>query len=185
MRVFVLVSGLRNFTINVIDELMQYYINRVEEEMFAIYDISLENIISSEVVWEDNQFEKYVFWSSKSTKIFTTISSLLNSCLLRVVGATNHYEPCVKVVKQFVDKVKTECDGNKQDFVLLYPYEYHSLVFLMDIPPEAFSETPENVGSVGLETVVELVKQNLKTKPVQTFCLLTHFPKWVPYIAMI
>lgn len=177
-----MVSGLRNFTIDVIDELVQFSINRVEEEIFSIYVKSLEDIILSEVIWEDNQFDKYVFWSSKSSKIFTTVSSLLNSCLLRVVGPTNHYERCVKVVKQFVDKVKTECDGNKQDFVLLYPYEYHTLVFLLDIPPEVFPEKPENVGSICLETVVELVKKNLQTKPVQTVCLLTHFPKWVLYI---
>uniref|UniRef100_A0A1B6LUG9 Uncharacterized protein n=1 Tax=Graphocephala atropunctata TaxID=36148 RepID=A0A1B6LUG9_9HEMI len=173
--------GLRFFTISLIEDFLQSKTHYVEEDVFEVFKEALQGV-NAKCVWADQNLDRLVYWSSNSPKIFCTVTSVLNSWLRTVVSATGQYETCVSVVTGFVSKVRTKCTEHQRDYVLLYPAELHAIVSLLDIKPTFLPHSVASGGSLTLSTVVTLLRQSLQKKPIQTLCLLTHFPEWSYFI---
>uniref|UniRef100_A0A1B6GK61 Fanconi anaemia group A protein N-terminal domain-containing protein n=1 Tax=Cuerna arida TaxID=1464854 RepID=A0A1B6GK61_9HEMI len=174
-------QGLKFFTISLVEDFIQSKSNYLEEDVFEMFKESLHGTNPS-CVLTDEKFERLVYWGSNSPWIFCTVTSVLNTWMQRIVDTTRLYNGCVSVVASFVSKVRLKCRENKRDFVLLYPAELHSIVSLLDIKPTIFPQSTASMGSLTLSTVVSLLEQNLEKKPVQTLCLLTHFPDWSSFL---
>uniref|UniRef100_A0A1B6HA32 Uncharacterized protein n=1 Tax=Homalodisca liturata TaxID=320908 RepID=A0A1B6HA32_9HEMI len=173
--------GLKFFTISLVEDFIQSKPKYLEEDVFEVFKESLQGIKPS-CVWTHEKFDRLVYWSSNSTRIFCTVTSVLNMWLQRIVGATRLYEGCVTIVVSFISKVRLKCMESEIDFVLLYPAELHSIVSLLDIKPTIFPHIAASVGALTLSTVVSILRQNLEKKPMQTLCLLTHFPEWSSFL---
>lgn len=174
------VPGFQKFPIVLIEEFILKESQFLEEDLLDLLAVSLgENELTN--VWENHKHQLLISWCSKSGKLFTLFTSVLNSILTRIFEKSS-FSKSVNFVAKFVDLVKLKCAESKIDFVLLYPREYHSLVTFLNIHPEMFLKSSENELSVTLETVVELIKNNMASRPIQTFGILTHFPEWAPFV---
>lgn len=78
----------------------------------------------------------------------------------------------------FICKVKQKCVESNKDFVILYPREYHSLVSLLNVEQEVFKTQLSNKTSALQSAIVEIVRHSFNSRPIQTVCILTHFPDW-------
>lgn len=153
----------------------------MEEDILDVFgELSKEHVKSS--IPSDTKYERIILWSSNSAKIFCTVSSIFNALLQRIIKSGGHYKFGTSIVSQFIVNVKLKCVASKKDFVQLYPLEYHSLVSILDINPGCFPKISAFKASVTISNVIELIKLNLTENPVQTLCILTHFPDWLPHV---
>lgn len=170
--------GLNKFKTHVLEELIYKESKYIEEDIFQMFEKVFSTGEEPEHLWREDRFARLVLWSCDSGKIFYAVTSVLNSWLLRAVNSTNQYKSSLGIINTFICKVKEKCAEGKEDFVSLYPREYHSLISLLDIEQELFAKQHTNT----IMAVVELVKQSLNNKPMQTMCIITHFPEWAKHI---
>lgn len=134
----------------------------VEKQLCNLYSMARKN----EKVWENDGFQCWVFWCSKSAELFFIVSSIFNQFLIHV----NANSVILKIVYKFITNVMAECEINKSNFLSLYPIEYQSYVALLMIEPDL------NPYRNTIITKIKLIKNADSTA---LLLLLSHFPLWM------
>ncbi|XP_054276174.1 uncharacterized protein LOC128995249 [Macrosteles quadrilineatus] len=173
-------SGLKHFTISTIEDVISHHCYFLEKDVLEVFTQSVQ--LNSHRPLRDLRYERILQWSCNSSRIFCAVTSIFNEVLQESVKLYGQYKAAISVISQFIDDVRLTCIGNKKDFVLLYPIEYQSLVAVLDITPDCYPDCCSVKSSVTIATVVEIIERNISKKPVQTLCILTHFPAWLPYV---
>jgi hypothetical protein len=172
---------LKDFSLTTVENLIAQNGNLLEEDILNLFEESVK-INEQSTKYLDYKYDRITLWCSNSSRIFCSVTSILNALLLRTSNTFRVYNAFINAVNQFICNVQLKCIESEKDFVLLYPFEYHSLVSILSINPDNFPESPIAKSSVSILSVVELIKSSLEKKPLQTLCVLTHFPAWIPYI---
>ncbi|CAH1395963.1 unnamed protein product [Nezara viridula] len=134
----------------------------VEKQLCNLYSMARKN----KNIWQNDCFQCWVFWCSKSAELFHVVSSIFNQFLIYL----NANSVILDIVTKFITDVMAECDKNKSNFLSLYPIEYQSFVALLIIEPDF---NPYR------NAVIEKIKFIKNTDPTDLLLLLSHFPLWM------
>lgn len=146
----------------------------VEDGVISTVDDILKAKTIKPNAWTQPRDVLLIKWCSLSRNIFHIITSILNRLIFQIMLRTKQFNLCIKIVSTFVVKVKESCEREEEDFVLLYPRQLQSVIVVLELDPNYLSQCGHELFST---TIVQLI-QYLKTEPIKSFTLLSHFPKW-------
>lgn len=140
----------------------------IEKQLCNLYSMARKN----ENIWQNDNFQCWVTWCSKSPELFVIVSSIFNQFLIHV----NANSVILQIVYKFITNLMAECETNKINFLSLYPTQYQSFVALLMIEPQI---NPYR------DIIIKKTKLIKNGDSTALLLLLSHFPLWMDILKCI
>lgn len=140
----------------------------IEEPLIDFFILNLNNIIEKKKLTESPEFKNLLNFISKSSKIFSIVSSILCRIFLHL----DHSIAVILFTQYVLTKLKIILGEGEVNLIDLYPIKLRSCVILMRIESSYHTENSKSC-------LLQMLKNIYDENSTEGLMLLLHYPNWL------